>query len=545
MIDRYYQPKIHAAFVDFIMNKKGNFFLFLCGGAGKTVSIAKMVKECVGAWKGNVLNVTRSQELVMQNWKMACRYWPEGRRFFGINSASLGCRDYNKKAIFATIKSVYSDAEKLPEINLLLVDEAQDVMIGEDAGMFRELIKGLLKKNPKMRIGGLSAQNWRELSGNIIGWTRNHTFNEIIYRLTNAELVANKYLTPLVNRATSKEVRPDVSNVPIGQNGDFIEDPLENVVLSKELVETQINEMLLTVGERRCPVIFCLNIKHADLVQEALIKRGQSFVNVNYKTEKEDRKKAFEDFYSYKKKFFINVKIAMVGYDNDRIGHLSLLTPWGSLGDYIQGLARGSRVEKVLCECGIESSDFWPCECGKEINRFKKDCYVFDPAGNVSRHGSIDEIEAPDFKLPPKVKTFKKCPNCFEEVAMHLRKCPLCKLVFEKQEQIRRSSGKDTTSIPILSEPIWMKIVKIQVSKSTKNPRTHIVANIYCEGGVKLSQNIKLNGPTMEQNWATRIDQKINSGTEYVRLQLDRYAIKPEKVQVISEKGNLKIIGVG
>lgn len=543
MKDRYYQPKIHEAFVDFVLNKVGNFFLYLCGGAGKTVSIAKMIKQCVEEWKGNVLNITHTQELVMQNYKTACRYWPEGRRFYGINSASLNCRDYNKKAIFGTINSVYRDAGKFPKINLLLIDEAQRVMIGKYAGMYRKLINDLLKLNPKMKIGGLSAQDWREVEGSIIGWSRDHVFNEVIYRITNTELVANKYLTPLVNKASKKEARPDVSQVPIGQNGDFIEDILENVVISKELIKAQVDEIMSTIEDRRCPLIFCLTIKHADLVQNELKSRDQTFVNVNYKTEKEDRKNAFKDFYSYKKKFLINVRVAMVGYDNDRIGHITFLAPWGSLGDYIQGSARGSRVEKVICECGIESNDFWPCECGKEVKRFKKDCYICDPAGNISRHGSIDEIEAPDFKIPPKIKTFKKCPECFEEVAKHLKQCPFCKLVFESQEQQRRSSGKDTTSIPILKEPVWMDVSKIQVSKSTKNPRTHIIANFYC-GGAKLLQNIELKNPSPEEKWAVDIEHKIGLGTEYCRMKLDRYAKKPNKVQVLSDHGNLKIIGV-
>jgi len=545
MIDRYYQTECHEATIDFLLNKKGNGLIVMAGGAGKTVSIAKVIKQAVGEWKANTMVITHNKELVTQNWKTGCKYWPEGRRYMGVNSESLKCRDYNKKAIFATIQSVYRDAISFPKLNLLIIDEVHRVQLGEDSGMFQQFIRDLLKINPKMRILGYSAQDGRHDSGSFVGYTRHHVINEKIYEIGNAELVAKKYLSPLINKASSLSARPDVSGVPVGSNGEFIEDALEDVVISPELVVAQVDGIFECIGDRKTALGFCVTVKHSELVINELKKRGHDAVTVNYKTLHEDRDKYFAQFDSGEVRFFVNVGVAKEGYDNTNIDFIFDLAPTNSQWEYMQKDCRGSRVQKAMCKCGTESTDLLLCSnCGEEVERFKKNCYIFDPAGNINRHGSIDELESNYSIIPDKKKTFKFCPKCKEEISSHLRTCPFCKHVFEGQEIERRSSGKDTTSIPILSEPVWMDVIKIQVSKSTKNPKSHIVANFYCENGVKLFQNIQLNNPTNEENWSTRIDYKITSGTEYCRLKLDRYTTKPKRVQVLSEKGNYKIIGV-
>lgn len=544
-IDRYYQTECHEVTTDFLFNKKGNGMILAAGGSGKSFLIAMAIKLAVGKWKGNVMVLTHSKELVKQNLKTGCEYWPTGRRFMGVNSESLNCRDYNKKAIFATIKSVYQDAKMFPKLNLLIIDEVHRVQVGKDAGMFQFLIKELLKINPKMRILGYSAQDWREDAGSFIGYTRHHVMNEVIYRIGNAELVAKKYLSPLINKASTIESRPDVSEVPLSQNGEFIEEALEDVVISPDLVTAQIDEIEKYIGDRKIALVFCVTIKHSELVFDELKKRNHKVVTVNHKTLPEDRDQFFAQFDSGEVRLLVNVAIATEGYDNPNIDFIADLAPTNSRGRYMQKDCRGSRVQKATCECGTLSTDLLPCsKCGKEVDRFKKNCFILDCAGNTNIHGSIDELEANSSIIPEKKKTFKFCPHCKEEIATHLKTCPFCKHVFEGQEAERRSSGKDTTSIPILSEPVWMDVHKVQVSKSTKNPRTHIVANLYCDGGIKLFQSIELKKPTQEGMWAIQINHKIPSGTEYCRLKLDRYATKPSKVQVLSEKGNMKIIGV-
>ncbi len=545
MKDRYYQTEAHEAGVEYILKKKGHPFFFMTGGSGKSHQMAKFGKHSISEWKANVMVLAHTKELVRQNYKAFCNCWPEGRRYAGINCASLDCRDYNKKIIYASIQSVYKDAELFPKINCLIIDEAHRVMVGKDAGVYRRFINELLKVNPKMRILGFSAQDWREDSGKFVAWTRHHTFNETVYRLPNSELVARKYLSPLINKASRQEAKPDVSNVPIGESGEFVESLLEDVVLSKELVKAQVDGTLETLGDRVSPLIFCVTIKHADMVYKELISRGETAVNINYKLSSGERDKAFEDFETHKAKFFINVGIAKEGYDNDKIDHISFYAPWNSKGSTLQGCLRGSRVEKVKCSCGELNTDLLPCgSCGKDVKRTKKDCYIFDPAGNINRHGTIDDLEATTSVVPEKVVKFKKCRSCFEKIAVHLKTCPFCGYVFETQDQNRKSSGRDTTSIPVLTAPVWMAVSKIQVSKSTKKPRTNIIANFYC-GEVKLLQNIELKNPTPEEKWAIDLPVKhAISGTEYVRLKQDRYATKPTEVLVISDHGNLKIIGV-
>lgn len=545
MIDRYYQTKCHEVTIDFLLHKKGNGLIVMAGGGGKTVNIAKLIKQAVGEWKANTMVITHNKELVTQNWKTACKYWPEGRRYMGVNSDSLGCRDYNKKAIFSTIQSVYKDAEKFPEFNLLIIDEAHRVQVGEDAGIFQFFIKELLERNPKMRILGYSAQDGRMDSGSFIGYTRHHIFNEVIFRIGSAELTAKKFLSPLINKASLITAKADTSEVPTGPKGEFIEDDLEDVVISHDLVKAQIDEVEKYIGDRKTALGFCVTVKHSELVFNELKKRGHKVVTVDYGTKKEDRETFFAQFDSGEAKFFVNVGIATEGYDNTNIDFMFDLAPTNSYWKQLQKVSRLNRVQKAMCKCGTESTDLLPCSnCGEEVYRFKKNGFILDCAGNTNRHGSIDQIEAATAIIPDKKQTFKFCPNCKEEISTHLRTCPFCKHVFESQEIERRSSGKDTTSIPILSEPVWMNVHKIQVSKSTKNPRSHIVANFYCENGVKLFQNIELKKPTIEESWSTKIDHKITSGTEYCRLKLDRYATKPTKVQVLSEKGNYKIIGV-
>jgi DNA repair protein RadD len=100
------------------------------------------------------------------------------------------------------------------------------------------------------------------------------------------------------------------------------------------------------------------------------------------------------------------------GFDAPNIDCIALLRPTLSPGLYCQMIGRGLRL--------------FPG---------KVDCLVLDFAGNVMRHGPIDQIRVRDPKRPAmSYVPIKECPQCHSFIATGYTKCPDCGYEYPQQE---------------------------------------------------------------------------------------------------------------
>lgn len=94
------------------------------------------------------------------------------------------------------------------------------------------------------------------------------------------------------------------------------------------------------------------------------------------------------------------------GFDVPSIGTILLARPTKSRAKYFQQLGRGLRI--------------FPD---------KKDCIVLDQAGNVSRHGFVEDLTAKDFALKLSAEAskgeppVKECPECQSLIYISIMEC--------------------------------------------------------------------------------------------------------------------------
>ena len=156
---REYQEDASSRFRDALLDT-GRGQVVMATGLGKTVVIAEAVADLYrdGHVKGDrVLVLAHTRELVNQLHKA---FWYQLPSWVPTHQFSEGERPvYWDGVTFATIQSVISQIDRLPDFGLMLVDEAHHV----GADMFRRAIEAL---SPPM-LGGVTATPWRGDSINI------------------------------------------------------------------------------------------------------------------------------------------------------------------------------------------------------------------------------------------------------------------------------------------------------------------------------------------------------------------------------------------
>jgi hypothetical protein len=109
---RPYQQAAVDAIFGYWSRGGGNPLVDLATGLGKSVIIAKLTQDVLREYRDmRVLILVHVRELVEQDFKAMIRLWPGAP--VGINSAGLGRRDRHSQILFASIQSVFRDAEAI------------------------------------------------------------------------------------------------------------------------------------------------------------------------------------------------------------------------------------------------------------------------------------------------------------------------------------------------------------------------------------------------------------------------------------------------
>lgn len=412
---RYYQAEAVKAVLNSLKQGDCNPCVEIPTGGGKTPIIATIANVLATAG-ARVLIVAHRKELLQQTAEKL-QTWAKGIPYT-IVSAGLGQKDYDGQIVVAGVQSVYKNVDKLnvnKPINFLIVDEAHLIPSTEEnaEGMYQTLIGNLRKYYPKLKVIGLTATPYRMNSGKVVGDDK--ILNKIVYNIGVKELIDKQYLSPLKSRMPSSEVNYD--NIRV-ERGDFKTSDLDAEFSNDRIVHDAVSNIIAMTKERKSVLLFCCSVDHCKKVVEELrnqLRDKESVEMVTGETPSSERDEYLRRFKGDLQqtlmgdrekpiRYLANVDVLTTGFDATNVDCVVLLRPTLSPGLYYQMVGRGFRLHEG-----------------------KVDCLVLDFAGNIERHGAVDDLQEPTEKVKKNGECKqKKCPRCLSAIPNGCKICPEC-----------------------------------------------------------------------------------------------------------------------
>lgn len=486
-------------------------------GAGKSLIIAELLKW-LSSHNWNALCITMNSSLISQN---AETYRLQGSEC-GVYCAELGRKEHEPNIIFASPHSVISAIKKdnkLAQKNfqLIVVDECHGINPKDTRTMYLRIFNhyDLIARysGKPFRIVGLTGTPYRGKNESIVG--EFGFFDKEVCNISASWLIDEGYLVkPLFGRIDSEEI--DFSSVKLKSNGQFDQKQLRKVISQSERLTWQImQEVKAVVKNRKGAFIFASTVRHCKEVQEALLPEKSEIITGDVRGVVRER--ILSDARCGKVKYLINVNCLITGVDIPNFDTVVFVRPTESLVLYTQALGRGLR----LCEG-------------------KTEALILDYAGNIDRHGDIDEgvinealrpndKDDPSYAIPcPCCSTlnkdtarrciglenkkrcdhyfeFKECSYCDAENDITSRYCHKCEgeLINPNEKLSSRTATGDKVYIEVEYAKFWL----------TEHYKTNTpIFGCY----FKL-----INGTTISENYYTSSDKAKN--VTYARFIKEHY----------------------
>ena len=473
---RWYQREaVNSVFEYFQAGKTGNPIVALPTGTGKSVVIGIFVKECLQHWPATkILMLTHRKELIEQNAAKLLSLWPQAP--VGIYSDGVGRKDKGCQITFAGIQSVAKKPELFFPADLVLIDECHLVSPKEGTS-YRKFLEEGLKRNPYMKVIGLTATPYRHGMGDL---TLGGVFTDRCYDLTGKDefnrLLAEGFLCRLVPKQTATELSTE--GVAI-RGGEYVEKDLQEAVDRSDITAAAIREIVKLGQDRNHWLIFSSGVKHAEHISEALAAHGILCAVVT--GDCANRDVILDDFKAGKIRAVVNNNVLTTGFDFPGIDMIAVLRPTRSASLWVQMLGRGTR----------------PCDG-------KKDCLVLDFARNTLRLGPINDPVLPSMKKkknddePGRVPV-KICPTCAAYNHSRATICSSCGMDFPPAENDLRQQASEKQLIAGIPEMPIVENFKVNnvvysVHKKRDKPNSLKVSYICCNGLREFHEYIFIEG---------------------------------------------------
>lgn len=351
---QYQQEAVDAALAS--LASKRNPVLQLATGTGKSVIIAAICERYRAANR-QAWMLTHVQQLVSQNAKTY-------RNYAGLDPAIV-CAGLKRKDVyggttFGTIQSVTGVLDKLPQPDIIVIDEAHRVPHNEgEPGLYDHI----LRRYPDAARVAMTATPWRMDNGIIYGEGSNFWFDHLAYNYTVPRAVSDGWLCPLVGVET--EVQLDVRDVEI--NGDFVQADVEKAQ-TEEWLNAVARSLPSLAGKRNFIAVYCPTVKAAHSTASIIsLETGWTSSVLHAGLKQEERDKILESFYSGETKVLCSVDMITTGFDFPALDCIVCLRPTLSSSLWVQIQGRGTRLHPS-----------------------KTNCLVLDYAGNLIRLGGVD-----------------------------------------------------------------------------------------------------------------------------------------------------------
>lgn len=438
---RDYQQEAVDSIYRYFSQKSGNPLVVIPTAGGKALILSTFTKSALEARPDQrILILTHVKELIAQNHAEMLGLWPEAPA--GIYSAGLGKRDLDAKILFGGIQSLHKKAQALGHVDLVLVDEAH-LIPNTSSTMYRKFLSELTAINPYLKVIGFTATPYRSNSGRLHEG-KDALFTDIAYEVEVSTLIEQGYLCPLTSKkpATVMDVKGVRSN-----GGDFVAKDLAAAVDQDAITKAVVSEMVTLGQNRKSWLAFCASVSHAKNVATELHLHGISCATIFGDTPGDVRDRILRDFKAGKIRALASMGVLTTGFNAPNVDLIALLRPTTSTGLYVQMVGRGARLAP-----------------GKE------NCLVLDFAGNVRRHGPIDDVEVYKPSNVQGQQPSKVCSACDSIVGISVRVCPDCGQEFEFAETDDPDLDTKADDTPILSgkKRLWVPVEGIRYSRHQK-----------------------------------------------------------------------------
>lgn len=451
---RYYQKDAVDKFFQYTEDNWGKHpVIVLPTGAGKSLVQAYIVKHMLDYTGTRILLVTHQQYLIQQNYSELIDNFDNDMFLnVGIHSAGLKSRDTSNRILFAGIQSVYKKAWHLGFFDLVLIDEAHMIPHSGE-GMYRTFLQEMIKINPKVVIGGLSATPYR-LKHGLLMEGEGALFDAICHETSVKELIEpthyknrdkKQYLCNLISKNGINKV--DLSGVHI-RGGEYVADEMEKAFKKDDLVCRAVQEIKELTSDRKKILIFTAGISHCEEVTEKLNSIGLAANCTHSKRSDETNKEVISNFKNGDFKYLVNVNSLTTGFNEKGIDCIVLLRSTMSPGLYYQMVGRGFRMHPD-----------------------KNDCLILDFGGNINYHGPVDKIEIRRKKdgTGHEIHTIpqKECPDCHLLVSIQTMECPNCQYKFSSKDK-HDDTASEADIISKWKKPQTIDVTYIKFSRHQK-----------------------------------------------------------------------------
>lgn len=216
----------------------------------------------------------------------------------------------------------------------------------------------------------------------------------------------------------------DFSKVGIAA-GDFKSTDLSAQTKGGDLVPKAVDEWQRLASDQ-LTIAFTVDVEHGEMVAEEFNRRGVKAVCVHGGMDPvTEREPIYRRFAAGEIQVIASCEALAEGFDVPAVGCAMLLRPTKSRAKYLQQLGRALRT----------------CN-GKE------DAIIIDQAGNIARHGFVEDLIESDFALsnPDSSKgegdaPTKVCEHCQAIVHISVMECPECGNVFPEKAKVKHSSN--------------------------------------------------------------------------------------------------------
>lgn len=361
-------------------------------GAGKSIIIAKLL-EYIQQYSFKALCLTMNSTLISQNaalYKQQCGEC-------GIYCAGLNEKDTTNNIIFASPHSVAISVKARDSIadirfNLIVIDECHNIAHTQKDSMYMRILNWYgyqaQLNNYSFRVLGLTGTPYRGKGISIVG--KDEYFHTEIINISTSWLIEHGYLTkPHFGITSTKSF--DFSQLRVNNMGNFNGKELQEVINKNERLTAEIMREVVSVVENghRGAFIFCSTVAHCHEAFRAL-PEGQAAI-ITGDTKHEERHRVLESARRFHITYLLSVGCLNTGVDVAGFDVCAWLRPTESLVLYTQGIGRVLRL--------------YPG---------KSEAIVLDYAGNLERHGHIDDPIINE-ALQPKPETEKDyCIPCYQ-----------------------------------------------------------------------------------------------------------------------------------
>lgn len=374
---------------------------------GKTVVSAHMIAASRSKGKFPLFCVPRLS-LINQTIE---RFHDQGIARIGVIQGRHELTDFTMPVQVASVQTLVR--RELPQVDLVMMDEVhlQNEKMGRilDSPAWADKV-----------VIGLSATPWAKGMG--LRWKK------LVIGSTMQEMIEAGFSTPVVAYGVPDEFMPEVSNIHLNFDGDYVEGEAAEAMTTKRICGNVI-ETWLKRGPGERTFMFCVNRNHARRMQKEFEDAGVACGYIDGTMDIKEREQIFSRYRSGEIKILSSIDTVGIGIDED--------------------------VRCIIYLRLTKSEMRWVQDCGRGIRLApgKDHLLLLDHAGTAETLGMFTEVhherlddrdprlKGAPFEDDPKPALPRTCQSCYAIISRNVTVCPACGAIQGKCE-IKKVGGE-------------------------------------------------------------------------------------------------------